>query len=165
MLFDRRITRHHGVFSHFFHVIDVLRHASYIFSSSNLFLDTQSHCWWSNSPLSTQRPSSPLSPSGHLPPILLEVKLSPLCPAIIPPRCWWPTSPLPTHGSSSTHSGGRETRNARRETVDGRQKTGDKRRREVTRDDERRREMRDQRQETRDKRPETRDQRPAPMTR
>ena len=66
--------------------------------------------WRSNSLLSTQRSSStpaggqphPSPPSGHLPPILLVVKLSPLNPAVIlHPSCWWSNCPLPTLRSSS----------------------------------------------------------------
>ena len=59
--------------------------------------------WQPNSPLSAQQSSftpagsqpHPYPPSGHLPPILLAVKPSPLRPAVILHSCWQPTSPSP----------------------------------------------------------------------
>ena len=52
--------------------------------------------WRSNFPLSAQPRRQPTSPSGHLPPILLVVKLSPLSSVVILRPCCQPTSPIPT---------------------------------------------------------------------
>ena len=78
-------------------------------------------------------PSGHLQPHpsiSHLPPILLAVKLPPVCPAGTLHPCWWPTSPLPTQRSSSTHlaSGQALPSPWRRETGDERRETGDERR-------------------------------------
>ena len=85
-------------------------------------------------------PSRHLQPHpsiSHLPPILLAVKLPPVCPAGTLHPCWWPTSPLPTQRSSSTHLASgqalpspwrREMRDGIQETRDEKRDTGDERR-------------------------------------
>ena len=61
-------------------------------------------CWRPIPPLPTMRSSStpsagspihPSLPNSHPPPLLLEVKLTPLCPVVILQPCWQPTSELP----------------------------------------------------------------------
>ena len=63
-----------------------------------------------------------LPPCGHLLPILLADKLSPLCPAVILHPCWRPTSTVLCQQSSSTHPASSQTLPSprRREKGDGR---------------------------------------------
>ena len=67
-----------------------------------------------------------LPPCGHLLPILLADKLSPLCPAVILHPCWRPTSTVLCQQSSSTHPASSQTLPSprRREKGDGRRDIG-----------------------------------------
>ena len=106
----RRFTRQRGVFSTFFPMSLPFRVTRHQFSALKTCFPIRAHTAGSQtlpSPPSSHPHPSPSS--DHFPPILLAVKLYPLCPVVILHFGWWPTSPLTTQQSSSYHPSSGQT--------------------------------------------------------